>query len=262
MDILTAHDHMSQLHVEAIVTASWGFQIGPLNGKAPLTRHGFKDFTNDRDQITAWWNQFPHANIGARPWPWAVVLDIDVRSGGIETWEKLNAGHTLPKTLVTETGSGGFHYWFRLPYRADLNGTAGQGIDVKHNGGYLVMPGSIHPATGKPYNCISWVLPTAIPALPQHLRRHVFKKARPDRAIIPKRLRRADNGGNLIQMVLDSQEGERNITLNRSAFIAATNGLDIFEELADAARAVGCGETEIAATLRSATTAAGRKAGA
>lgn len=261
-DYLTPQEPSTYQFAAAAKYAGWGFQIGPLNGKAPHTRHGFKDFTGEYGPIVKWWTTWPDANIGARPWPWAVVLDIDVRSGGIDTWEKLNAGHTLPKTLVTETGSGGFHYWFKLPYRAELNGTAGEGIDVKHNGGYLVMPGSRHPKTGDFYKCISWVAPADIPALPAHLRRHVFKPARPARAIIPQRLRRADNGGNLIQLVLDSQEGERNINLNKAAFIATKNGLDIFDDLADAARAVGIGETEIAATIRSARTSADRKAGA
>lgn len=258
---LTAPGPATYQFANAAKFAGWGFQIGPLNGKVPYTRHGFKNFTTDPSLIFKWWSDWPKANIGARPWTWAVVLDIDVRSRGISTWEDLNTGYTLPKTLVTETGSGGFHYWFKLPYRGKLKGTAGQGIDIKHNSGYLVMPGSIHPGTGNPYKCISWVAPLDLPVLPKHLRRHVFKPARPAPTVIPHRLRHIDDGGNLIQLVLDSQEGTRNINLNKAAFIAAKTGMNIFDDLADAARAVGCRENEINSTLRSARDAADRTAG-
>src|SRR4051794_5834423 len=33
-------------------------------GKAPLTPHGFLDFTRDAETIRAWWAQWPAANVG------------------------------------------------------------------------------------------------------------------------------------------------------------------------------------------------------
>lgn len=76
--------------------ARLGFKIGPLNGKVPMTPNGFKDFTTDLEQVTAWWERHPGANIGATPPKGMVVLDIDPRNGGCETWQQLNAGHRVP----------------------------------------------------------------------------------------------------------------------------------------------------------------------
>src|SRR4051794_33968519 len=53
-------------------------------GKHPMTPHGFKDATTDKDRIQEWWSQFPSANIGIRTGEvsgvW--VLDLD-GAGGI-----------------------------------------------------------------------------------------------------------------------------------------------------------------------------------
>lgn len=252
MNTLADQDDMTQQHVDALTLASWGFEVGPLTGKAPLTARGFKDFTTAYGQIGRWWGRWPAANIGMRPPAFAVVLDVDVRHGGMDTWAEINAGHTLPTTLVTETGTGGLHVWFRLPYRADLKGSAGQGIDVKHRGGYLVAPGSSHPDTGRLYRCISWCLPDRLPELPQHLRRHVFKPARPARPAIALNLGKDNDGAGIIRALADAQPGGRNDMLNWAAYTAAKEGLNLDQELTDTALAIGLGEAEIRATLASA----------
>lgn len=260
MHTIAAGVDMTQQHVDALTLAGWGFEIGPLNGKAPLTQRGFYDFTNNYTQINQWWTQWPAANIGARPPAFAVVLDVDVRSGGKDTWAALNKGQMLPKTLVTETGTGGLHVWFRLPYSGDLNKFAGQGIDVKHHGGYLVMPGSYHPDTKQIYRCISWCDPATLPELPQHLRRHVFKPARPVAPVIPAAFKKEKNGAGLIQAVMDAQSGSRNSMLNWAAYTAAQEGLDLDQELTEAGLHIGLTEAEIRATLNSARGAVGSAA--
>ncbi len=237
--------------------ASWGLEVLPLKGKLPLTRHGHLDATTNQAQIENWWRRFPTANIGARPSPGVVVLDIDPRNGGDATWHDLNAGRELPATLVTRTGSGGLHIWYTLPHAGDVKATAGEGIDIKTHQGLLVMPGSTHPDTGRRYEVESWHNPDALPTLPEHLHRYVFKPpARPMR-VIPTALNRAATGGaSLIQGVADAAPGTRNNTLNRAAFIAYKNGLNIDDELADAAAAAGLPEPEIMRTLASARRAA------
>lgn len=221
----------------------------------------FEDFTDDQDQINTWWTRWPDANIGGRPPTYAVVLDVDVRSGGMDTWAELNHGHTLPKTYVTETGTGGLHVWFRLPWRGDLRKYAGQGIDIKHNGGLLVMPGSIHPSTGLMYRCISWCDPAELPELPQHLRRHVFKPVAPSRPVIPINLQNRGDGVHLVNRMLEAAPGTRNDTLNSVLFQAYTFGYQHrVDELLDAARTIGLEDNEIDTTHRSAQNAAERGA--
>ena len=62
----------------------------------------------------------------------------------------------LPPTLSTITGrhDGGRHYYFTLPEGASIGnsvGKLGQGLDVRGTGGYVVLPASVHPDTGKLY---------------------------------------------------------------------------------------------------------------
>lgn len=261
----------------------WGFDVGPLgkwkyddNGrrlyverfdeKAPLPPRGFRAFTASITQVSRWWAMWPTANVGARPWDWAVVLDVDVRSGGLDTWRDLNKGHELPTTLVTKTGSGGYHYWYALPYPGALNGKAGPGIDIKHHGGCLVMPGSIHPDTGLSYNCTSWVNPENIPDLPAHLRRHVYQPARVKPPSLPLAYQRQGDGSHLVQRLLDAPPGTRNDTLNDTVFQAVLFGYDVVDQLEDAAHAIGLVQDEGLAsvhnTITSATNGARRKGAA
>ena len=76
------------------------------------------------DQIERWWTRWPTANIGARVFKGHVVVDIDPRNGGTDTWAELTDGHHLPTTLTTRTGSGGLHYWFkRIGFNRQLLGS-------------------------------------------------------------------------------------------------------------------------------------------
>lgn len=247
----------TQQYADAATLAGWGLEVFPLKGKAPLTRHGHKDATTNQAQIESWWTRWQHANIGARPAANVIVFDIDPRNGGNSTWRRINKGKYLPATLVTRTGSGGLHIWFRLPYSAPVNKTAGDGIDLKNHRGYLVMPGSTHPGTGRPYVFQSWHDPNQLPELPKHLHRYVFRPPAKVQAVIPRAVSSSGNlAGRLINDVAAAQSGSRNETLNRAAFIAYKYGLDISEELASAAACTGLSEPEIMRTLASARRAA------
>jgi hypothetical protein len=127
------------------------FPVKP-RGKEPLTKHGYKDATVDEAQIRAWWKQWPDANIGIPTGIKFWVLDIDPRNGGEESLEALINKHgPLTNTLQQISGGGGRHYLFQLPDQQVIkNGTLAQGIDVKGEGGYILVAPSIHPS-GKPY---------------------------------------------------------------------------------------------------------------
>lgn len=141
---------MTTLDAALDYAENYGWSVFPLNGKQPATRHGFKDATTDTATITGWF-QVRHGvepyNIGVAIPEGMWVLDVDPRNGGMESFEKIQ--HLLPKTLTTRTGSGGGHLWFSgdpssLPKM--------KGIDIKVGGkGYVVVPPSVHPETGKEY---------------------------------------------------------------------------------------------------------------
>jgi putative DNA primase/helicase len=112
-----------------------------------LCPHGFKDATTDEHQIHERWSKYPDANIGMPTGPVSGidVLDTDPRHGGDKTLAKLIVEHSpLPLTLQVRSGGGGTHHYFRA--RADLRCRDGKdkspGVDVKTEGGYVLVPPS------------------------------------------------------------------------------------------------------------------------
>jgi hypothetical protein len=94
-------------------------------------------------------------NIGVRLRPCDLVIDVDPRNGGDKSLPLLvsEVGLNLDACPRVRTGGGGDHFYLHKP--ADLL-TRGKlphfpGIDFKTQGGQVVAPGSIHPATGRMY---------------------------------------------------------------------------------------------------------------
>jgi hypothetical protein len=146
-----------ELAAYAIEYALAHWPIFPLAGKVPAIAggRGVLDATTDIDTITAWWSgRYRGANIGGRVPDPMFVLDVDPRHGGLESIAALEQQHDhLPETLMTISGrgDGGRHYFYcRPPGRLSAK-RLGPGVDLKTSSGYVVLPPSIHPATGQPY---------------------------------------------------------------------------------------------------------------
>ncbi len=139
---------------EALSYAAAGLKILPLDGKRPVGRlahHGARSATIDPATLRAWWHHGDH-NIGAIVPAVHVVLDVDPRNGGDASLKALLATYgPLPPTLCVRTGGGGWHYWFRHPDAHALSSRVVPGLDVKRPGGYVVMPPSVHPESGRSY---------------------------------------------------------------------------------------------------------------
>ena len=68
--------------------------------------------------IPQWWTAAARCPQSAAEYPKdVVVLDIDPRHDGHDTWDTIVAGHDLPVTRRHASGrnDGGFHIWFRNP---------------------------------------------------------------------------------------------------------------------------------------------------
>jgi hypothetical protein len=122
------------------------FPLKP-RGKEPLTVHGFKDASTDPQQIAAWWQQWPDANVGLPTGSASgrIVVDMDPRAGGDESLDRLIYRHgRYPETAEQMTGGGGRHIFF-----AHTDGvrckTLAPGLDLKGEGGYVVVAPSTHP---------------------------------------------------------------------------------------------------------------------
>jgi hypothetical protein len=136
-------DLASNLGQAALALANLGARVFPCapHGKVPVTRHGCRDATSDRAAIRAWWARWPTANIGLATGAGLLVLDVDPRHGGNGSLARLPA---LPATRETLTGGGGRHLFMRGRARCSA-GRFGPGLDIRGDGGYVVVPPSVHP---------------------------------------------------------------------------------------------------------------------
>ena len=139
----------------ALQYASMGLAVFPLEaqGKKPITLHGLKDATTDPDVITEMFTKYPYSNIGMACGSQSggvVVVDIDVDdeegidgNDSLRNWEKEHG--ELPDTAMTLTGRGGNHYIYRTTEDTKSRIACREGIDIRADGGYIVLPPSIHP---------------------------------------------------------------------------------------------------------------------
>lgn len=133
--------------------------------KHPRTRQGLRNATTDPAVVTRWWHRWPHANVGVATGPASglVVLDIDLPDGPTSL-ARLTARHgPLPATCQQLTGSGGRQFLFAHP-AVRVRNRAGllPGIDVRADGGYVVVPPSVH-ASGQPYRWVDRTRPAPMP---------------------------------------------------------------------------------------------------
>lgn len=126
-------------------------------GKHPHTLfapHGALSASKDPDVAQRWFGD-GRLNIGIATGEASgiVAVDIDPRDGGDETWSHfldLNRAR-VPDTVIASTGGGGQHILFQ--YQTDtVVRTPGKGIQIKGNGGYIVVEPSKHHSG----NVYSW----------------------------------------------------------------------------------------------------------
>jgi len=109
------------------------------------------------DQVDEWWFKFPAANVGTVTGKISglVVLDADGPPG----LASLKALGTPATTWVSRTGrpEGGWQQFFRHPGNGTTIGNrAGlrPGLDVRGDGGYVILPPSLH-ASGRRYEWLT-----------------------------------------------------------------------------------------------------------
>jgi hypothetical protein len=115
--------------------------------KRPKIKEWQRIATTDPAIIAAWWRSDPDALIGVPTGTASdiVVLDIDVKhdsQNGFDSLEQL--GHaSLPDTPMAHTPSGGLHVYFAANLARELRNSAGEigpGLDVRGEGGYILVP--------------------------------------------------------------------------------------------------------------------------
>jgi len=178
---------MTSLAQAALGYVEKGLPVFPCNAqnKRPLTENGFHDASADAETVRRWWERWPNAMIGM-PTGKATgfwVLDVD----DPESFES-TLSIELPPTRRVDTGKG-YHLYFRFdpdrPVRnAQKNGKgwpfpALPGAETRGDGGYVIVPPSIHP-TGRAYQWHD--SETGMVHAPSQLLRIVRKESRCERA--------------------------------------------------------------------------------
>ncbi len=93
------------------------------------------------------------------------LICVDCDGGG----EQLLKGKDFPPSWTVRTGSGGLHRYYKANGQRARNAAAilkeeGKGqVDIRADGGFIIVPPTRHIKTGKPYE---WILPPWLDTLP------------------------------------------------------------------------------------------------
>lgn len=206
--------------------------------------------TNDPAKIAEWQklhgHKIKHWAVPAGEDNGIIILDVDVKSGGLETIKKYN----VPRTMSQRTPSGGVHYLFKYPNDKKHYGNRvgfDAGLDIRGSGGYIFWYGTDNtPLADAP----QWLLDHALSTPKAEVNpEHVVKISYP---IVQQILESAcDN-------IRNAPEGESNNVLNIEAYrvgqLLPSHSIEretAYNELFKAAKTRGKPDYEAKATINS-----------
>jgi hypothetical protein len=196
-----------------------GFYIFPLRpgDKKPLKEFKWREeSSNDISKVKQWASEYPDANWGLDCGKSGLcVIDVDPKNGGFDT---LKALPSFKSEFSVRTPSGGYHEYFKGDKKTGTN-CLGKGVDIRSNGGYVVIPGS--RVKDIPYVSVT---KGKIPDLPEWVDK---KLTRPREKVVQYNLKSdvIPDGAANIEQAIDylknespiTESGDRNNTLVRVA---------------------------------------------
>lgn len=132
-----------------------GWRLVPVvpNEKRPPFSNWQGRATTDEKVMRDWLEKYPNSGLGTLTGPESNLFVLDIDKRGIEGMARLSkVKGKLPFTVVAVTGGGGFHYFFKWPLKKngrpqEIRNSAGSietGIDIRGQGGFIVLPPSLH----------------------------------------------------------------------------------------------------------------------
>jgi hypothetical protein len=245
------------------VAAGLPWPVFPCNGdKEPIVATGFKAATHERAQVLALFDQPGAVMIGV-PMGEAtgmIAIDVDVKNGARgREWLTENE-HALPSTRTHKTQSGGLHLIFLMPAGVTIRNSAGRvapGVDVRGEGGYIIMPpspGYVVADPTEPAEMPIWLVKACLPkpVAPSPL-------LPSSASIFGKHERYTQSAiNNEIGAVMRAREGTRNDRFNIAAFSIGTlvgagqlSRAEAEAALQPAGIAAGLTAREVAGTMKS-----------
>lgn len=210
---------------------------------------GFKwkeDCTSDQTIINSWTQQYPQLKFYGLPCGkdnGLLVLDVDVKGGGLETIKNYH----VPLTKSQTTLSGGKHYIFKYPDDSKVYGNRvgfDSGLDIRGESGYIAYYGFDEtPIAEAP----DWLLEQAL-SQKKEVNLEDAAKVAPD--IINKTIAEA------CENIRNAPDGESNNVLNIEAYkvgqvVSENESEYAYTELFKAAKDRGKNDYEAKATINS-----------
>jgi hypothetical protein len=137
----------------ALAFARRGLQVFPCGPrrKEPACAAGCNDATTDSGTIERWWRQEPDLNVAIATGVGSGVFVVDLDGVDAEAeLRRLEAQHgALPASVEAVTPRPGRHIFFLYPASGRVRNSASRlapGIDIRGDGGYVLVPPSIHPS--------------------------------------------------------------------------------------------------------------------
>lgn len=213
-----------------------GFALFPLAGNSKIPKAGFLDWgATPVGKYSE--KELALCNYGVALGPNDIVIDVDPRNfktGDSPLKRLVNVVGAPFDSFVVRTGGGGLHIYFKIAIPdgwiivGNLKKQGFFGIDTKHQGGYVLGPGSVHPDTGQPYQIVRGT-PSRIIAAPSKL---VEIVTRPEQTALTAgtgtylddasmRQRYASYLRNIAAPSIQGQGGDAN------AFVVAAHGRDL-----------------------------------
>jgi len=149
-----------------------GYHVLPLptRQKAPPPS-GWNQYSSraaSQAELCEWWTRNPSASIGAATGAGAGVCVVDLDGPKAREWGQKNRLYS-PMTVITGREDGGLQLWYRWPENGTVKNSASklaEGVDVRGEGGYGILPPSVHP-NGRVYSSVGGVIATRfLPQLP------------------------------------------------------------------------------------------------
>lgn len=128
-----------------------GFSIIPVgrNKKPHIPWKEFQTRHPSEGEVSTWFDTYRVASIGIVTGSVSGVVVVDVEKGGVID--------DFPKTVMSQTGGGGWHLYYKYDPQRPVNnyGRIRDLTDIRGDGGYVIAPPSLH-RSGEYY---TWLTP-------------------------------------------------------------------------------------------------------
>lgn len=123
----------------------WSVIPAQPGGKKPLIEWSkYTERLPTKEETVNWWARWPKANIALITGRISGLIAVDVDTGrGGDPNKVFKDAET---SLISRTGSGGFHLFYEYPDFVERvpNRVGKDGIDVRGDSGYVILPPSVH----------------------------------------------------------------------------------------------------------------------